>query len=283
MVEAVLRATRPIGAFLNPVRRLQLACAAVALAAWELIPATGLVYRGVFPSTVAIGSALAQLLSMPTFWENLQVTLTEIVIALCIGTTLGIVVGVGIGGSRIVAAAFDPLVNGFASTPKIIFLPIFYLAFGIGMGSKIAVGTLAAFIPIVISVGTAVLHINPTFIRVGRSFGLTRLQMLRKIYLPAVVEPVVNGMRIAAGSAIAVVVISETRFSYAGLGFMVIDAYHRARFAQLYALLVIIVALAVAANALVVRIRAKQAARRTTVNGQVTKSPSKATHAAPIP
>jgi ABC-type nitrate/sulfonate/bicarbonate transport system permease component len=100
------------------------------------------------------------------------------------------------------------------------------------------------------------LHINPVLIRVGKSFGLTWRQMVWKIYFPSLIEPIGNGLRIAVGVAIGVCLIAETRFSYAGLGYMVIDSFNRSRFPEVYAVLVVIVALAMAANALVTRIGA---------------------------
>ena len=247
-------AIAPAPRFLSPARRLQLVALAGVWIAWELLSASGLLYRGVVPSTVLVAEALAGLLAMPRFWYNFAVTAFEILGAIAIGTAAGMLAGVVIGRSAFLAAATEPIVNAFAATPKILFLPIFYLLFGIGSGSKVAVGGLGCFFPIVVSVIAGMRAINPTFIRVGRSFRLTRTQMATKIYLPSLVEAVANGLRIAVGAAIGICLIAETRFSYAGLGFMVIDAYNRSRFPEVYAVLAIIVALAAAADALIGRI-----------------------------
>jgi ABC-type nitrate/sulfonate/bicarbonate transport system permease component len=229
------------------------------MAVWEVLSGSGLVYRGVLPSWLAIFGALFHLVPSPVFWSNFGVTVFEIALALLIGSLLGIAAGIAIGASRFLALGLDPIVNTIASTPKVIFLPVLYLAFGVGVGSKIAVGALACFFPMVISVTAAMLQINPVLVRVGRSFGLSRRQMVRKIYLPSLVEPIAGGLRIAIGIAIAVCLVAETRFSYAGLGFMVIDAFNRARFADVYALLVVIIALAVSVNALTSRMGRRRA------------------------
>lgn len=237
---------------------MQLVALVVAIAAWELASISGLIYRGVLPSWIDIVAALVQMLGSSAFWYNASITLFEIIVALVIGCTIGTVTGLILGSSRLLAASFEPLVNGIASTPKVIFLPILYLAFGVGVGSKIAAGSLGSFFPMVIGVTAAMLNMNPTFIRVGKSFGLSWQQMILKIYFPALVEPIGNGLRIAVGVAIGVCLIAETRFSYAGLGYMVIDSFNRSRFAQVYAVLVVIIALAVAANALVTRIGSRR-------------------------
>jgi ABC-type nitrate/sulfonate/bicarbonate transport system permease component len=236
--------------FFSPARRLQVGTLIVLVALWEILSASGLVYRGVFPSTLVIGAALVRLLGSAHFWFNAGVTLGEIFAALIIGATIGIIVGMLLGSSRLIAAAIEPLINCVASTPKVILLPPLYLAFGIGVGSKIAVGSLACFFPMVIGVTAAMLQMNPVLVRVGRSFGLPWWRMVQKIYLPSLVEPIGNGLRIGIGVAIAVCLIAETRFSYAGLGFLVIDDFNRARFPEVYAVLVVIVALAGTVNAI---------------------------------
>jgi ABC-type nitrate/sulfonate/bicarbonate transport system permease component len=262
MVSADLTAPAGSRRLLGSPRRMQLAALVVVLAAWELTSISGLIYRGVLPSWLEIGAALFRLLGTAAFWSNGAVTLFEIGVALVVGCTIGTVTGLIVGSNRLLAASVEPLINCIASTPKVIFLPILYLAFGIGVGSKIAAGSLGCFFPMVIGVTAAMLNMNPTLIRVGRSFGLPWWQMVWKIYFPSLVEPIGNGLRIAVGVAIGVCLIAETRFSYAGLGYMVIDSFNRSRFAQVYAILIVIIALAVAANALVMRIGAGRGSRR---------------------
>jgi len=218
---------------------------------WEIVAASGIVYPGVVPSTFVIAGALAKLMLTAGFWFNLAVTGFEIAFAVTIGSAIGLLAGIAIGGSRFLAAAAEPLVNAVASAPKVVFLPIFYLLFGIGAGSKIAVGALGCFLPVAISVIAGMLEINPTFVRVGRSFGLSRWQMTTKIYLPSLIEAFASGLRIAVGAAISICLIAETRFSYAGIGHMMVQAYDRSRFPEVYAVLFLIVALATTANGLI--------------------------------
>ena len=139
-----------------------------------------------------------------------------------------------------------------------VFLPILYLLFGIGIGSKVAVGAIACALPMIIGVTTAVLELNPVLAKVGRSFGISARRALTSIYLPALREPITNTLRLAAGSAIAVCLIAEIRFSFGGLGFMVIDAFNRARFAEVYAMLAIIIGLALVFDGLLSRVSGRR-------------------------
>ena len=97
-------------------------------------------------------------------------------------------------------------------------------------------------------------QIDPVLVRVGRSFDLAWWQMAAKIFLPALVEPVGAGLRLGLSGAIGVCLIAEIKFSRRGLGALMIDSYNRSRFAEVYAVLIVIVAIAVAGNRLVDRV-----------------------------
>jgi ABC-type nitrate/sulfonate/bicarbonate transport system permease component len=91
-------------------------------------------------------------------------------------------------------------------------------------------------------------------IRVGHSFNLSLAQMIRMVYLPALVAPIMSGLRIALGVAIVVCLLAEIKFSNMGIGFMVINSYNQSRFADVYAVLIVIFVLTMAGNALVERL-----------------------------
>jgi ABC-type nitrate/sulfonate/bicarbonate transport system permease component len=234
--------------------RLQLVALLVLVVAWEIVARSRLARTGVAPSLLDIGGALVDLAGSARFWSNLAITGAEIALAILCGGALGTGLGILVGTSRIAAAVAEPIVNALTATPKVVFLPLLYLVFGLGMGSKIAAGTLACALPMLIGVTTAMLQLNPAHAKVGRSFDLSWRQMAAKIYLPALREPIVNTLRVAGGAAIVVCLIAEMRFSFGGLGLMVIDAFNRSRFAQVYAVLAIIIAFAVGFDALLSRI-----------------------------
>jgi len=244
----------PFVSRLPPPRRLQIATLLCVWALWEGLAFSGLLYQGVVPSLFAIAAALARLLAAVQFWFNLSVTGMEIGLAVAIGGSIGLVIGLLLGGNRFLGAAVEPYLAAFAATPKIIILPIIYLMFGVGPASKIAIGAFACFVPVALSAASGMRQIRPVLVQVGRSFDLSPAQMARKIYLPALVEPAATGLRVGLGAAIAVCLIAEIKFSRIGLGARVIDSFNRSRFAEVYALLIVIVALAIAGNALVNRL-----------------------------
>ena len=231
---------------------------AAVLIAWEAIAASGLLYRDVVPSLPAIASALLQLCFDPAFYSNLLATLGEAGLALVIGGLSGFAVGLLFGASRFLASAYEPFVYYLGPTPKIIFFPVMIMWFGVGAGSKVAMGALSCFFPIAISVASGMRQVDAVLIRVGRSYRATPLQLLTAIYLPAMRRPIVNGVRLGLGVAITGTLLAETKLSNRGLGYLVIQTYTTFNMPRMYALLIAVFVLAIGANALMGRLAGPQ-------------------------
>jgi ABC-type nitrate/sulfonate/bicarbonate transport system permease component len=227
---------------------------AAVLIAWQAIAASGLLYRDVVPSLPALARALLQLAVDPVFYSNLAVTLGEAALALAIGGLSGFAVGLLLGASRFLAGAYEPFVYYLGPTPKIIFFPVMIMWFGVGAGSKVAMGALSCFFPIAISVAAGMREVDAVLIRVGRSFRATPLQLLTTIYLPAMRRPIVNGVRLGLGVAIIGTLLAETKLSNRGLGYLVIQTYTTFNMPRMYALLIAVFVLAIGANALMGRL-----------------------------
>jgi len=244
----VVAPPRPAAPLLSPVVAVRVATLAIVLVLWEGLSRSGIVYRDVVPSLVAIAHAFATMLTTADVYTHLAVTAWEVGLGFAIAAVAGIAFGLAAGARRFLGAATDPYVDGFATAPKTIFLPILMLLFGIDMESKIALGALAGFSPIAISTAAGVRQLNPVYARVGSSFGLTRWQMATRIYLPALEGWMITGMRLGLGVTIVGVLLAEIKLSNRGLGFLANNHYNTFRIAQLYALLIAIFALAALAN-----------------------------------
>ncbi len=215
---------------------------------WEAVARTGLVYEGVVPSSLLVLRAMARLAVDPVFYGHAWRTLYEVGAGFALGTVVGMAFGIALGAHRFSDAAAAPYIHGFASTPKIVFLPILMLLFGAGVGSKIGMGAFSAFFPVIIAIAAGMAEINPVHIRVARSFNASTSQIVRKIYLPSLVGPALTGMRLGLGVAIIGVLLAEIKFSDRGLGHLAIQHYNFFRVADMYAVLLLTFALAVLAN-----------------------------------
>lgn len=249
-----LTRTRAVAPLVTPVTLIRAVIALALLVAWQLMALSGWFYRDVVPPLQAILGALTKLLSGTDFYLNLWATVDEIAAGLLIGGGAGVVVGLVLGANKFLAKAFEPYIYYLGPTPKIIFFPVMIMWFGVGGGSKIAMGAVSCFFPIALNVIAGMRQIDQVLIRVGKSFRANPWQMAMKIYLPAMRHPVINGVRLGLGVALIGTLLAETKISNRGVGFLVIQAYSTFDMPRMYAILIVLFVLAVGANALVARL-----------------------------
>ncbi|HEY2185843.1 MAG TPA: ABC transporter permease [Xanthobacteraceae bacterium] len=257
-----LPAARPFRVRLGPVISVRIMIIIAVLAGWEALAASGLLYRDVVPSLVAIGGALFTTLRDPTFYFHLGTTAYEIGIAILIGGLSGLAVGIALGGSRFLSRAYEAYLYYLGPCPKIIFFPIMIMWFGVGPGSKVAMGAISCFFPVALNAAGGMREIDKVLIRVGRSFRANTWQMVSKIYLPAMRHPVINGVRLGLGVALIGTLLAETKLSNRGIGFLVIQAYSIFNMPQMYALLIILFVISIGANSLIGRIGGLESIKR---------------------
>jgi len=261
---------------MTSVTATRIAIIVTILVLWEVIAQSGLLYRDVVPSLLPIGQALIKVLTGPVIqcpvefgfgpyevkWEiaepeyycHLGRTATEVGWGLLVGGLSGLLIGLVLGGNRLLSKSFEPYLYYLGPTPKIIFFPVMIMWFGVGPGSKIAMGAISCFFPIALSTAAGMRQIDKVLIRVGHSFRANAWQMATKIYLPAMRHPIINGVRLGLGVAIIGTLLAETKLSNRGVGFLIIQAYSLFDMPRMYAMLLVLFVVAIGANALVGRL-----------------------------
>lgn len=228
------------------VRALTLAAM---LAAYQTVSASGLIYAGAMPGLPAIAAALVKTLADPGFYPHLGRTAYEAGVGVVIGGTLGIAFGIAFGVSGFAAAMLDPWVRALAPAPKIVFLPILMLAFGIDAGPKVAMAAISAFFPVVVATYGGMREVRPILVRVAQSFDASLWQVVRLIYIPSILMPLLGSLRLAVGVALIGALLAEVKLSNKGLGYLIIQDFNAFRTPEMYALLLIVFTLALLANA----------------------------------
>jgi NitT/TauT family transport system permease protein len=268
-----LTAAAPVARpLVSAVTLLRITILVALIAIWEAVAASGLLFRDVVPSLLTIGKQLVSIIihpdyqlqfdlvgpfaidmKIPEFYRHLWVTIGEVGTAVAIGGFAGLVVGLALGANPFLSEAFERFLYWLGPTPKIIFFPIMIMWFGVGPGSKVAMGTISCFFPVALSVAAGMRQIDKVLIRVGRSFRANTWQMVTKIYLPAMRQPMVNGVRLGLGVAVIGTLLAETKLSNRGVGFLIINAYSTFDMPRMYALIILLFVVAIGANALVAR------------------------------
>jgi ABC-type nitrate/sulfonate/bicarbonate transport system permease component len=84
--------------------------------------------------------------------------------------------------------------------------------------------------------------------------------MVKSIYLPAMREPIITGLKLGLGVAIIGTLLAETKLSNRGLGYLVIQSYALFDMPRMYALLIVLFVLSIGVNALIGRFSRTRAA-----------------------
>jgi ABC-type nitrate/sulfonate/bicarbonate transport system permease component len=161
---------------------------------------------------------------------------------------IAIAVGIVLGLNSYLRRMIEPFILAIGGTPKIIFLPILFLVFGLGIESKMAKAALSAFFPVAVSATSGFLQIPEVLLRVGQSFHLTAWQMVSKIYIPAMAKPLLTGLRLGMAVAIIGVLSAEISYSDRGLGFRLIRNADQFQISAVYAIAILIFATAASIN-----------------------------------
>lgn len=226
------------------------------LSLWEMMSRSGIFYAGIMPSIILIVQAVWSELTDKSFYYDLGLTMLESSVGFVFGSILAIALGITLGISKYFRRMSMPYIVAIGATPKIIFLPIIFLIFGIGIESKMAKGAMSAFFPVVLSTTSGFLLIPPVILRVGESFALTRWQMATKIYFPAMAVPLMTGLRLGIAVSTIGVLAAEITYANAGLGYRLINSAEQYRIPQMYATMILIFVVAGTINWIMTRILA---------------------------
>jgi ABC-type nitrate/sulfonate/bicarbonate transport system permease component len=232
-------------------RAVQVAFVAGVILLWYL----GTNYWGIspilLPNPVKVWAELRDVLATGEFWPDLRVTLTELVTAFAISCTGGVTLGYAISRSPYFIKVFEPLLAGIYSVPIILFLPLYVLFFGLGPGSKIAIGATISFFPIVLNTVAGFGYVDKIFVTAARSMGASNFQMFWHVLLPAALPVILTGLRIGFTVALLSILGSETLASLAGLGHRIVQLAEGMETARMFAYIAFAVVIAACLNATV--------------------------------
>src|SRR5262249_52751556 len=206
--------------------RIVVGCLSVGLflALWEGAVASGAIDPLFVSSPSRIVATARQTIDDPDFWRDLSVSAREFAYGYVVAILIGVPLGLLTGWYRRLQYLLGPVIDMMNAVPRVTFLPILVLWFGIGIWSKFAVVFLGAVIPIVISTFAGVRANEARFVTVARSFGASQLKLFTSVILPGSVPFIFTGLKYASGRALLGVVVGELYASTAGIGHMIAEA-----------------------------------------------------------
>lgn len=200
---------------------------------------------------MATWQRLVMLISTGFIGPHLNFTLSSWIVSVLLAGVVGLSIGLLLGLHRASGLVFEPLIIAVSSLPKVTLYPMVLLICGLGQSSKIAFGFIHGVLPIMLFTLGAAREIPLHYVKTARTLGLNRVATLRRVMLPAMASGIVSGMRLGASLALLGVIIGEMFGAQRGLGFLLMNAIDINDTAQMAAVALILIFLALALNALV--------------------------------
>jgi ABC-type nitrate/sulfonate/bicarbonate transport system permease component len=194
-----------------------------------------------FPSfTETAVSVVSQILD-PEVWEAFFVSNVAMVIGFALAVVMGIPLGLLMGRFRRAERLANPYLNILLVTPLAGIIPLLMMSTGIGLLSRVIVVWSFAVVMVVVNSRAGVRQVDPNLIDMVRLFGARELGVWRRVILPGALPAVLTGVRIALGRAITGMVIVELVMVSAGIGGLILGAQALFRFADLYAVVFLVI------------------------------------------
>jgi len=189
------------------------------LVAWQL--AAWLINRPILPAPLTVAIVFWRDLASGELLGHFLVSLWRVVAGTLLAILTAAPAGLALGQSKRINRLFSPLIYLLYPIPKVVFVPIILLFFGIGDVAKIVIIFLILFFQILVLVRDQAANLRPELIQSVRSLGAGRRALFQFVYLPASLPAILTALRQSVGTAVAVLYIAELFATTKGLGYYI--------------------------------------------------------------
>jgi len=197
----------------------------------------------VLPNPEKVGLALLSLWHSDTFGADVAATCRRVLSGFVLATIVGSGVGLTLGASRVLARFFEPVLTVFNTVSSAIWAIFAIIWFGISDATTVFVVFMTAMPLILTNVWEGTKTVDPHYVDLARSFRMSRMQVLRKIYVPTILPHFFAGARLAFGFGWRVSLVAETIGSSSGIGYRLRQAADLVQTDQVFAWTVLLVSL----------------------------------------
>ena len=240
---------------------LRIAVAVVSLAGWELAVDCGLIDPFFFSKPSAIYEQLAVWLTEGTsqgpLWSELLVTMEETVLGFLIGSGLGIFFGIALGRNKLAADVFSIYIKVANAIPRVVLGSIFIIMFGLGMGSKIALAVVMVFFVVFGNAFQGVREADKNLIANAYILGANKRQVTLTVVFPSALTWILASLHVSFGFALVGAVVGEFLGARHGIGLLISTAQGTFNAAGVFAAMVVLAVVALAAEYLLTAIENK--------------------------
>ncbi|MDB5906446.1 MAG: transporter permease [Massilia sp.] len=219
---------------------------------WELATRVQLMDVFFFSSPTAIATRLYEWstegVDGTSLWYHLWVTMEESLIGFFTGSVAGVVIGVALGRNRMASDVFSIYIKVINSIPRVVLAPIFIMLFGLGLASKVALSFVMVFFVVFSNAFQGVREADRSLIANAQILGASQWQLTRSVIVPSAMSWIFASLHVSFGFAIVGAIVGEFVGSRYGIGLLINVAKGSFDAAGMYAAIVIIMVVALAAE-----------------------------------
>lgn len=202
---------------------------------WEICARTGLLDQRFFPAPSAIFYHLFFVSPDEGILWDIVFSVYRIFVGYIIGCSLGMLLGIGMGLSKVLRLTFYPLIIVTYPIPKIAILPLIMLIFGIGDLSKIVVVIIGSFFLVLMNTLHGVDSLAQIYHDVAKVYKINRRNFIFKIVLPGSLPSIFTGLKLAIGYSLVIVVAAEFSGADKGIGYLIWQSWETFSIKSMYA------------------------------------------------
>lgn len=202
---------------------------------WEIFPRIGLLDTHFVPPLSTVLLTWVDMFVSGELLTHLAASVVRSAAGFSLALVTAIPVGAAIASHPPARDMFTPVLETFRNTAALALLPVFILILGIGETSKIAIVLFACFFPILLNTVSGVSNVDDQLLRTARVLELSQIATFRKVIFPAALPTIFTGIRLAAASAILVLIAAEMIGATAGLGYLITYSQMNFLIPQMYA------------------------------------------------
>lgn len=165
---------------------------------------------------------LRNLYSEGQLFTHIRVTCVETVIGFLLGTVFGTLIAIILWCSEFLTKVLDPYLVVLNSLPKIALGPIFIVWIGAGAEAIVVIALTISLIVTIMEVLSGFLAVDQDKIKLVKTFGANKFQVLTKVVIPANFPTIINSLKINVGLSWVGVIVGEFLVSKAGLGYLIV-------------------------------------------------------------
>jgi NitT/TauT family transport system permease protein len=224
----------------------------VFMGGWEVLSRTKLIDEFFFSSPTAIFKRLYEWITEGTsegpLWYHLWVTMEESCLGFFTGSVAGIVAGIALGRNRMLADVFSVYIKVINSVPRVVLAPIFIMIFGLGLTSKVALSFVMVFFVVFSNAFQGVREADRNLLANAQILGAKDWQLTRAVVIPSAMSWIFASLHVSFGFAIVGAIVGEFVGARYGIGLLINVAKGSFDAAGMYAAIVIIMVVALAAE-----------------------------------